>query len=255
MQHLTIDGNTIEVQWFGPDSENSLSLVLLHEGLGCVSMWKDFPEKLARRLNFRVMAYSRLGYGRSDPCLLPRRLGFMHHEALDVLPKILDIAGIERCILVGHSDGGSIALIHAGGSPHPSVKGVVTLAAHVFCESLTIKSIEAAKVKYLKGDLRQRLAGYHGNNTDCAFWGWNDVWLHPNFLKWNIEMYLPQIKVPVLAIQGTDDPYGTLEQVQSIQTHAGYMTRVKILADCGHAPHLEKQDDTLSAVTDFVGSL
>ncbi len=255
MEHLTLNHSSIEIKWYGNEPKNRTCLVLLHEGLGCVSMWKDFPEKLAGATNFKVMAYSRMGYGGSDPCSLPRPVGFMHHEGLDVLPEILDRTGIKRCFLMGHSDGGSIALIHAGGAPHPSVRGVITMAAHVFCESLTVKSIEAARQQYLTGTLKQRLLTYHGKNTDSAFWGWNDVWLHPDFRKWNIKTYLPRIKVPVLAVQGEKDPYGTPDQIKAIKNLSGGKTMVEMIPNCGHAPHIEQQTQTLGVVVDFIRSL
>ncbi|BBO91265.1 alpha/beta fold hydrolase [Desulfosarcina ovata] len=248
-------GERLEGVWIEPAAPSAPTLIFLHEGLGCVALWRDFPARLAAATGCGVLIYSRLGYGRSDPCALPRPIDFMHHEGLSVLPAVIRQTGIGEHILVGHSDGGSIALIHAGWVATPGLKGVVTLAAHVFCEALTCESIADARVRYLEGDLKARLAAYHGDNTDCAFWGWNDVWLHPDFRHWNIEAFLPGIGVPVLAIQGEKDPYGTRAQVDSIRQKTGSAVQVAMIPDCGHAPHLEKKDAVLATVGEFVRSL
>ena len=202
-----------------------------------------------------ALLYSRQGYGHSDPCPLPRPVRFMHHEALAVLPEVLAVTGIRDHILIGHSDGGSIALIHAGSPPRPGLLGLVTLAAHVFCEDISRRSIAAARDKYLQGDLKSRLETYHGSNTDCAFWGWNDVWLHPEFIDWNIEEFLPTITAPLLVIQGDDDPYGTAAQVAAIERQAGAPVRTAMIAACGHAPHLQQKDATIDKVTEFIRNL
>ena len=217
-----------------------------------MALWRDFPARLVQLTGCGVLVYSRLGYGGSDPCLLPRPIDFMHHEGLRVLAEVIRQTGTRDHLLVGHSDGGSIALIHAGGNPCPGLKGVVTLAAHVFCEDLTRQAIQAARERYLNGDLKARLAPYHGENTDCAFWGWNDVWLDPDFKHWNIETFLPTIRVPVLAIQGGNDPYGTAAQIDSIKRRSGSGVTDVMIPDCGHAPHLEKSDAALAAISDFI---
>ncbi|HEY5765143.1 MAG TPA: alpha/beta hydrolase [Candidatus Deferrimicrobiaceae bacterium] len=229
--------------------------MLLHEGLGCVAMWRDFPARLAARTGCGVLAYSRLGYGGSDPCDLPRPLDYMHTEGRTVLTALLDAAGVRDCVVVGHSDGGSIALIHAGDTPAEPVRGVVTFAAHVFCEELSVRSIAAARDAYTEGDLRARLARYHGANVDCAFWGWNRAWLDPGFLAWNIEEHLPAVAVPALVVQGADDPYGTLRQVEAIERQSGGPVRRCILDRCGHSPHRDRRDETLSAMAAFVREL
>jgi pimeloyl-ACP methyl ester carboxylesterase len=164
----------------------------------------------------------------------------------------LDAAGIRACILIGHSDGGSIGLIYAGGSPAKPLKGIVTLAAHVFCEDISIRSIRAARERYLRSDLKPKLAKYHGKNVECAFWGWNDVWLHPDFIHWDIEAYLSEIKVPLLAIQGKDDPYGTPAQVEAIISQTGGQTDSLMLSGCGHAPHVDHPDLILQSMMDFI---
>lgn len=246
------DGGRLEAVWIGPEPEVAPTLVFLHEGLGCVALWRDIPSRLAKMTGCGALVYSRRGYGASAPCTLPRPIDFMHHEGQAVLPEVLRQAGIRDHILIGHSDGGSIALVNAGDRPAPGLIGVVTLAAHVFCEEITCRSIEDARRRYLHEDLRARLAVYHGKNTDCAFWGWNDVWLHPDFMHWNIEAFLPTVRVPVMAIQGVDDPYGTVAQVEAIRRGAGDQVSVEMIADCGHAPHLEQSDSVLPIIRDFI---
>jgi pimeloyl-ACP methyl ester carboxylesterase len=176
----------------------------------------------------------------------------MHHEGLRVLPEVLRQAGIGDHFLVGHSDGGSIALIYAGGSRCPGLLGVATLAAHIFCEDLTRQSILAARERYRNGDLKARLFPFHKDNTDCAFRGWSDVWLHPDFRRWRIEAFLPGIRVPVLAIQGEDDPYGTSAQIEGIAKGCGGPVRVERVAHCGHAPHLEQKELVLGVLAAFL---
>ena len=202
------------------------------------------------RLARIAQVFSRRGYGRSDPCDLPRPVDFMHHEGLHVMPRLLDAAGIGRAVLVGHSDGGSIALVHAGGARDPRVRAVVTIAAHVFNEEVCVASIRAAREAYATTDLRARLARYHGDNVDCAFRGWNDVWLHPDFWHWNLEEYLINIQVPLLVIQGEDDEYGTLAQVETIVRHTN--AQPLLLPECGHTPHRAQEEATLATMTQFV---
>ena len=253
--HLPDGAGRLEAAWIGPAPDNAPTLIFLHEGLGCVALWRDFPGRLARAVGCGALIYSRLGYGASDACRLPRPIDFMHHEGLAVLPRMLLSRGIRNYILVGHSDGGSIALIHAGGEPAPGLLGVITLAAHVFCEEITRHAIERTGRRYREGDLKERLAAYHGENTDCAFRGWHDVWLHPDFRRWTIEGDLARITVPVLAIQGVDDPYGTAAQVESIRQRCGGEADVRMLPACGHAPHLEKPDAVQAAAGRFIRRL
>jgi pimeloyl-ACP methyl ester carboxylesterase len=225
------------------------TLVFLHEGLGSVAMWKDFPARLAHATNCNALVYSRYGYGRSDPLAAPRTPRYMHDEALLALPEILDRLAIERPILVGHSDGGSIALIHSGAGA-PAVLGIVTLAAHVLVEDISISSIAAAKVAWETTDLRARLARYHAD-ADSAFLGWNRVWLAPEFRDWNIEDCLPRISCPVLAIQGADDEYGTMEQMRRIGAGVADADLLE-LGDCRHSAHRDQPDAVIEAVTRFV---
>jgi pimeloyl-ACP methyl ester carboxylesterase len=224
-------------------------LVFLHEGLGSVAMWRDFPSRAAHATGCDALVYSRRGYGASSPLAGPRGVRYMHDEALDALPALLDRLGIERPILVGHSDGASIALIHAGAASRP-VAGVVAMAPHVLVEDISIASIAAAKAAYATTDLRARLARYH-DDVDSAFCGWNDAWLAPAFRDWNIEEYLPRITCPVLAIQGVDDEYGTMEQLRRIATTVADAALLE-LADCRHSPHKDQPEAVLEALTRFV---
>src|SRR5579863_1877317 len=197
---LSIDGRRFEYRFVEHDALNDVDLVMLHEGLGSVSMWRDFPEQLARATGCRTLVYSRHGYGHSSPLDAARRVDYMHEEARIWLPVILQRLGIRRPVLFGHSDGASIALIHAART-ESEVAGIIALAPHVKVEELTVRSIAAAKAAYTQTDLRARLSRHHGD-VDSAFWGWNRIWLDPGFLSWNIEALLPSIRCPILAIQG-----------------------------------------------------
>ena len=252
-EYIIIGGKRLEMLWHGPPPKQAPTLVFLHEGLGCVAMWRDFPARLAEATGCGAMIYSRLGYGCSDPCDLPRPVRFMHEEGLTVLPQVLNITGVEQCILIGHSDGGSIAIIYAGGTTAAPLLGLVTEAAHVFCEEISVRSIEKARKAFLNTDLRSKLAKYHGTNVDCAFWGWNGVWLHPEFIHWNIERYLADIRVPMLAIQGENDHYGTPAQIASIGRKAG--AEVALLSDCAHSPHHDQPEPTFEKMKAFVLSI
>lgn len=247
-----IDGHRLEYQLLSPLPKSDLTLIFLHEGLGCIALWKDFPRQVARSTGHQVLIYSRAGYGFSSACALPRPLSFMHDEALDILPQVLDLAGIQRAVLVGHSDGASIALINAGGITDQRIKGLVLMAPHVFVEELTLASIRAAGTAYQQTDLRQRLARYHGKNVDCAFLGWNQAWLDHDFLDWNLEGYLPEIDLPVLLIQGEEDSYGTIRQLEKIQAQLRGDVSLILLSDCGHSPFRDRPDETLQAMGDFL---
>ena len=217
-----------------------------------MALWRDFPARLSAATGCGALVYSRSGYGRSDPCDLPRPIDFMHPEAVAVLPRLLAAKKVQDHILIGHSDGGSIALTYAGQPAIAGLRGVITEAAHVFCESLSVSSIRKARTRYLKEDLRRKLEKYHGPNTDCAFWGWNDVWLHPDFKQWNIERGLPHISVPLLVLQGDRDPYGTWKQVEAIEHQAGGPVTVIRLQDCGHCPHQEQPEIALRVMAEFI---
>jgi pimeloyl-ACP methyl ester carboxylesterase len=228
------------------------TIVLLHEGLGSISMWRDFPGQVAEATGHDVLVYSRQGYGRSSPLVAPRSVRFMHDEALVVLPEILDALDVRRPILLGHSDGGSIALIHAGGSGR-EVAGLILLAPHVMVEDISVASIAAARAAYERGELRARL-GRHHDDVDGAFRGWNDVWLRPEFRDWSIEEYLPRITCPVLTIQGEDDEYGTMEQVDRIGRAIPHARILKI-ARCGHSAHRDRAEEVLEAIRGFVAGV
>jgi pimeloyl-ACP methyl ester carboxylesterase len=226
--------------------------VFLHEGLGSLAMWKDFPSRCARTAGCGALIYSRLGYGRSGPIEGSRGVDFMHDEALKALPELLDKLDIQRPILFGHSDGGSIALIHAGGSHRP-VRGLILLAPHVMVEEYGIRSIQSAKRNFETGGLREKLARYH-SHPDSTFRSWNDIWLHPDFRTWNVEEYLPRITCPVLAIQGEDDEYGTMEQIDRIAQAIPGAKTLK-LKDCSHSPHRDQPHAVIEAVAQFVSGI
>ena len=248
---LEIEGGTLETAWWGPPPNQASTLVLLHEGLGCVALWRDVPERLAEATGWGVFAYSRFGYGQSDPRPLPWPLTYMHQEAA-LLPQVLDAAGIRRMVLVGHSDGGSIAAIHAGTvGADPALAGVVTLAAHFFVEEVNLTSIRRIRAEYEATDLRHRLGRYHCN-VDIAFRGWCDSWLDPRFRNFDLVPYLPRIACPMLALQGADDPYGTEEQLHVLKRHTQAPLHTMLLPGAKHAPHLEAKGTTLGAIAGFI---
>jgi pimeloyl-ACP methyl ester carboxylesterase len=255
---IQVCGGTLETGWWGPDPTDAPTLVLLHEGLGSVALWRDVPERLAAATGWGVFAYSRFGYGGSDTTKLPRPMTYMHDEAGIVLPEVLRAAGINRSVLLGHSDGGSIAAIHAGSFParpvsddQPVLLGLVMIAAHFVVEDLNIASIRRIKLDYENGPLRQRLARYH-RDVDTAFRGWNDAWLDTRFQDFDIIRYLPHIHVPILALQGEDDPYGTNEQLRILEANVQAPITTRLIAGARHSPHLEATDLTLAVITDFV---
>ncbi|MCB1387357.1 MAG: alpha/beta hydrolase [Nitratireductor sp.] len=247
---ITVGGKQLEVKAWGPPPHTAPVLVLLHEGLGCVALWRDFPPLLAEATGCRVVAYSRAGYGRSDPVTLPRPLDYMTREAVETLPQVLDAIDFERGMLVGHSDGASIAAIHAGEIRDPRVAAIVLMAPHFFTEPGGLASIAEAKAAYETGGLRDRLAKYHAD-VDVAFRGWNDAWLDPGFKAWNIEDVIDRWQVPALALQGAADQYGTLAQIGAIERRAKVPVETVILDGCRHAPYLEAPDRTLQAIARF----
>jgi pimeloyl-ACP methyl ester carboxylesterase len=254
-ERILIGGTALEVRWIGPRPLEAPTIVMLHEGLGSVAQWRDFPDQLAASTGCGVFLYSRAGYGGSDPVVVPRPLTYMHDEALDVLPKVLDAIGFERGILLGHSDGASIAAIHAGGVRDPRVRGLVLISPHFFVEAVSVASIAEAKAAYETGSLRERLARYHGDNVDCAFWGWYRAWIDPEFAKWDIREYIGSIRVPMLIVQGSDDPYGTMAQVEAAQAESHSPVEVAVIPGARHAAHVEQPAPTLSAITSFISSL
>ena len=252
MSFVDLAGGRVEYLRIDAARSHSAPVVLLHEGLGSVAMWRDFPQRVAEATARSVVAYSRFGYGSSSPAPLPRPVSYMHNEALQVLPQFLDALGIARPILLGHSDGASIALIYAGGSGR-AVTGLIVMAPHVLVEAISVASIAHARRAYQRGTLRERLARYH-QDVDAAFRGWNDAWLQPEFRPWNIEEYLPGITCPVLAIQGENDEYGTMEQLRRI-TRTVKQTEVLSLANCAHSPQRDQPEAVLEAIVRFVAPL
>jgi pimeloyl-ACP methyl ester carboxylesterase len=251
---LTIDGKRLETQCHGPAPDAAPTIVMLHEGLGCVALWRDFPAQLAAATGLGVFAYSRAGYGQSDPAPLPRPLDYMTREARETLPGVLDAIGFLRGILLGHSDGASIAAIYAGAIEDFRVRGLVLIAPHFFTEESGLAAIAAARAAYDAGDLKRRLAKYH-RDVDNAFRGWNDAWLDPGFKSWNIADVIDYWRIPVLGIQGADDPYGTLAQIREIENRIYSPLDVEILEGGKHSPHTEQPEETLAAIADFCARL
>ena len=254
MHTVTVQGRKLEYVRLpsAHPKPNAPAMVFLHEGLGSVAMWRDFPQRVADATGCEAVVYSRYGYGRSAPLEAPRQPRYMHDEGLLALPEFLDKLAIDRPFLLGHSDGGSIALIHAGGTPRP-VSGVIVMAPHVLVEEVSVRSIAAAADAYRTSDLPQRLGRYH-DHVDAAFWGWNDIWLHPEFRAWNIESYVAPILAPILALQGEDDEYGSMEQIDRIARLGQDVDLVK-LADCRHSPHKDQPEAVIAAVAGFVARI
>lgn len=247
---LEIGDARLEYRMVGPPPDRAPTLVLLHEGLGCVRLWNSFPDRLAQATGAGVFVYSREGYGASSAGELPRPLTYMHDEALDVLPRVLDAIGFRRGLLVGHSDGGSIATIYAGGAQDHRIRGLSLIAPHFFVEGLTTASIQAAREAYESGGLRSKLARWH-KDVDVAFRGWNDAWLHPGFRAWDISEALAYIRVPIQIIQGSDDPYGSRQQIEVAEAECYCPVEVCMLPNVGHTPHREASDETVAAVAAF----
>jgi pimeloyl-ACP methyl ester carboxylesterase len=249
MPFASVEGRRIEYRMIPGDALAQPTLVFLHEGLGCVGLWRDFPDKIAARLGARALIYSRFGYGQSDGLLAKRTPRFMHEEALKVLPDLLDQLGIDNPLLVGHSDGASIAIIHAAASERP-VSGLALMAPHVFVEQVCVDSIAHIRDTYRAGDLKSRLAKYHAH-VDDAFLGWADIWLEPAFRQWSIEGLVVSVETPMLLIQGRDDEYGTLEQLDRIEARASAPTERLVLDRCGHSPYRDQEAAVADAIVAF----
>ncbi len=248
---LDLGDQQLEYKFVGPQPSEKPTLVLLHEGLGCVGLWGDFPEKLAAKTGLGVFVYSRAGYGQSSTIDLPRPLTYMHIEAQQRLPRVLDAIGFRRGFLVGHSDGASIAAIYAGSINDARVKGITLIAPHFFTEEKGLIEIAKAKVAYETGNLRERLARWH-KHVDAAFLGWNGAWLDREFRKWTLEEFLPDIRCPVQVIQGVDDQYGTAAQVKVVQEKCSAPVEVAMLPGVQHSPHREAPDETVAKIAEFV---
>jgi pimeloyl-ACP methyl ester carboxylesterase len=248
---LDIADQRLEYRMIGPRPDEAPTLVLLHEGLGCVGLWGDFPDKLQKATGCGVFAYSRAGYGQSSPVKLPRPLSYMHDEARAVVPKLLDAIGFRRGLLIGHSDGASIAAIYAGTHQDHRVGGLVLIAPHFFTEDSGLASIEEARRAYEDTDLRAKLARWH-KDPDNAFRGWNDAWLDPDFRKWDITAPLAYIRVPMLIVQGEDDQYGTAAQIEAAERECYCPVEVALLPGAKHTPQREAPVATLEAISAFV---
>jgi pimeloyl-ACP methyl ester carboxylesterase len=249
---VDVDGVRLEYERIEGRNKAAPPLVLLHEGLGSVAMWRDFPARIAASTGAETIVYSRRGYGRSAKLATPRTVDYMHAEAREVLPQLLAQLGVKHPVLIGHSDGASIALLYA--SARLPAAGLVLMAPHVFVEDVTVTSIAAAREAYRTTDLKTRLGRYH-DDPDGAFRGWNDIWLDPAFRAWNIESCVPDIAAPMLLIQGENDEYGTSAQVEMIRRLSKARCDVALLPNCGHSPQRDQPDRTIALVTDFIGSL
>ena len=251
INYIEINGFSLEYRWIGAPPGESPTLVFLHEGLGSVSFWRDFPDAVAKRTGLGALVYSRAGYGRSDPAALPRRKTFMHDEA-HTLGALLAKMNIRDAILFGHSDGASIALIYSGMFRCRGIKMVILEGPHVFTEQMCFEQVERIRSVYETTDLRLKMERHHASNTDIAFYGWNDIWRSPEFTSWNIEELLPFINVPLLLIQGTGDEYGTLRQLDAIVRQVKGPAETLVIDKCGHWPHRDCPEKVLDAVGAFV---
>ena len=251
---LRIGASDLEYRMIGPSPDDAPTIVMLHEGLGCAGLWGDFPDRLAAATGAGVLVYSRAGYGASTKVALPRPLDYMHVEALDVLPKLLDATGFRRGLLVGHSDGASIAAIYAGGVQDHRVRGVAMIAPHFVVEDISVTSIAEIKQAYETTDLREKLARWH-SDVDNAFYGWNGAWLDPGFRNWDISEYLAYIRVPVAILQGAEDRYGTIRQIEVAEEECYCPVDVTIVAGAGHSPHREAPEATLHAIAEFANRI
>ena len=251
---LTIGASDLEYRMIGPAPADAPTIVMLHEGLGSAGLWGDFPDKLQAATGAGVFAYSRSGYGASTQVKLPRAVDYMHAEALDVLPKLLDQIGFRRGLLVGHSDGASIASIYAGSHQDHRVEGVVMIAPHFIVEDISVASIADIKTAYETLGLKAKLARWH-KDVDNAFYGWNGAWLDPTFRNWDISEYLAYIRVPVAILQGADDEYGTMRQIEIAQDECYCPVDVTVIPGAGHQPHREVPGATLDAVQEFANAV
>jgi len=248
---LRIGDSDLEYRMIGPAPSEAPTIVMLHEGLGSVGLWGDFPDRLQAATGVGVFVYSRAGYGASSATALPRPLDYMSVEALDVLPALLDRIGFKRGLLLGHSDGASIAAVYAGGIGDHRVRGVVMIAPHFVVEDISVASIAEIKRVYETTDLREKLARWH-RDVDNAFYGWNGAWLDPGFRRWDISEYLAYIRVPIAIVQGADDQYGTVRQIEIAREECYCPVDVTVISGAAHTPHREAPDLTLSVVSEFV---
>ncbi|MGI9354324.1 MAG: alpha/beta fold hydrolase [Rhizobiaceae bacterium] len=251
---FSADGKSLEGLCIGTAPADAPTIIMLHEGLGCIDMWKDFPQEIADETGYGVFVYSRAGYGQSDPADLPRPVDYMTREAINVLPQVLDAVRLQRGILLGHSDGASIAAIYSGSVSDMRIRGLILMAPHFFTEPDGLASIRRMKDAYDQGDLREKLAKYH-KDPGNAFRGWNDVWLKPEFAGWNIGDSIDHLRIPVLAFQGSDDEYGTRVQLDEVDERTYSPAETTILEDCGHSPHRDQPEKALALIADFAARL
>jgi pimeloyl-ACP methyl ester carboxylesterase len=248
---LRIGDSDLEYRMIGPAPQDAPTIVMLHEGLGSAALWGDFPQALQAATGMGVFAYSRAGYGASSPVTLPRPLDYMSREALDVLPALLDAIGFQRGVLLGHSDGASIAAIYAGGMGDRRLRGLVLIAPHFVTEDIGLAAIAETRRAYETTNLRARLARWH-RDVDNAFYGWSDAWLDPDFRRWDISDYLAYVRIPVAILQGEADQYGTIRQIEIAQEECYCPVDVTIIPQSGHSPHRETGELTLATVSEFV---
>jgi pimeloyl-ACP methyl ester carboxylesterase len=251
---LDLSPMRLEYRMIGPRPDAAPTIVMLHEGLGCVGLWGAFPNELAAATGAGIFVYSRAGYGRSSPGKLPRSVSFMDEEALEVLPRVLTAIGFKRGILFGHSDGASIATIYAGSIQDHRVRGLVLMAPHFFTEEMGLVEIRRAGEAFVAGALREKLKRWHAD-VDCAFRSWIEPWLDPDFKKWDITDALGYIRVPILIVQGAEDQYGTLKQIEAAKEECFCPVEVAVLPGARHSPHRDAPEPTLSAVATFINRL
>lgn len=248
---ISIGGMVLECSMIGATPASAPTIVMLHEGLGSIDTWGDFPHRLFERTGAAVFVYSRAGYGGSPATNRKFPLDYLKRHARDVLPGLLETIGFREGILLGHSDGASMATAYAADTADPRVRGLVVIAPHFVVEPETLAEIRRARAAYLEGKLRQRLARYHAD-VDVAFWGWNDVWLEPEFTDFNLKAELAEVRVPMLVMRGDDDRYGTHQQVRLAQKLCRCPVEAMLIPDCGHIPHRERPELTLEAIANFV---
>src|SRR5947209_9342 len=251
---LSIGAQDLDYRMIGPAPGQAPTIVMLHEGLGSAGLWGDFPDQLQAATGAGVFVYSRAGYGASTPVKLPRPLDYMHVEALEILPKLLDKIGFRRGLLLGHSDGASIAAIYAGSRQDHRVQGLALIAPHFIVEDISVASIAQIRNAYETTNLKGKLPRWH-RDVDNAFYGWNSAWLDPDFRKWDISEYLAYIRVPVAILQGVDDQYGTMRQVEIAQEECYCPVDVTVLPGAGHQPHREAPGPTLDATSEFANAV
>jgi len=251
---LTVGTTELEYRWIGPAPESAPTIVMLHEGLGSAGLWGDFPEKLQAATGAGVFAYSRAGYGASTPVKLPRPIDYLQIEARDVLRKLLDQIGFRRGLLVGHSDGASIAALYAGSHQDHRVEGIALIAPHFIVEDVSIASIAEIKTAYESTSLKDKLARWH-KDVENAFYGWNQAWLDPKFRDWDISECLAYIRVPIAILQGVDDVYGTVRQIEIAQEECYCPVDVTVIPGAGHQPHREAPQATLGAIAEFANAV